>query len=78
MHGEDLGKGVQPSECDSDVLSGTSPEEERRERCGYRVSQTPSTVQGADLTVGQLLTIPDGLLHPGKVNMYSYSRQITW
>ena len=31
-----------------------------------------------DLTVGQLPTISDGLLHSGKVNMYPYSRQVTW
>ena len=36
-----------------DTLSRISAEEERRRRCGYRASQTPSTVQDADLTVGQ-------------------------
>jgi hypothetical protein len=46
--------------CDSDTLSGTSVEEERR-RSGVRVSQTPSTAQGTDLAVGQLQTIPDEL-----------------
>ena len=46
------------------------PEEERRRRCGYRASQTPSTVQDADLTVGPALDIPDGLLQSGKVDIY--------
>ena len=45
---------------DSDTLSGTSVEEERPRR--YCASQTPSMIQGADLTVGQLPTIPCGLL----------------
>ena len=40
-----------------------------------RASQTSSTVQGADLTVGQL-PAPDGLLHSGKVNMYR--QHATW
>jgi hypothetical protein len=42
------------------------PEEERRRRCGCRASQTPSTVQDADLTVGPALDIPDGLLQSAK------------
>ena len=38
--------------CDSDTLSGTSVEDERRRR--HCASQAPSMVHGADLTVGQL------------------------
>jgi hypothetical protein len=53
--------------CDSDVLSGTSVKEERWRR--QRASQTPATVEGADLTVGQLPAVPDGLVHSGKANM---------
>src|SRR5215470_268205 len=60
--------------CDSDTLSGASAEEERLRRCGHRTRQTPSMVQGADLTAGPAPTIPDPdrLLHPGQ-SEYSYS-----
>jgi hypothetical protein len=52
---------------DSGTLSGTSAEEERRQGCGHRASQTPSTVQGADLIVGQIIRDNPGLLHSGDI-----------
>jgi hypothetical protein len=66
------------AECDSGTLSGTTVDEERDEGAGTAQARCHPRFQSADLNVGQLLTIPDGLLHSGKVNMYPCSPQTTW
>jgi hypothetical protein len=66
--------------CDSGTLSGTSiklsVEEERRRRCRAPRKPDAIPVHGADLTVGQLPTIPDRLLYAG--NLRTQNEAPSW
>ena len=70
LHGGDLETGVEP--CATRARYPVHrPRKSCGEGCGCGQSRTSSTVQGADLPVGQLPTITDRpLLRCGKVNMY--------
>src|ERR1039457_675265 len=77
MHGEDLGTGGQP--CATRARYPVHrPRKSGGEGAGTAQARRHPRSKGADLTVGQLPTIPDGLPHSGKLNMYPCRRQATW